>query len=122
MDDILLSAMAFTHRGNNAYVLEAYRCLDSYTVVGGASKMFTRFIHDYNPRYIAGTSNNDFFLGTLYETLGFSFVKYIQKHQLCNTNTIINCENCGDGINCKDSFFKVYRCGESLWEWHKQNI
>lgn len=121
-NDILLSAMAFTHILNSTYALEAYRCLDCYTVVGGASKMFTRFTHDYAPCYITGVSNNDLFLGTIYETLGFSFIKYIQKYQMCNTNTIVNFENCDCEINNKDSLFKVYRCGESLWKWHSQNV
>ena len=83
--------------------------------------MFTRFTHDYMPCYITGVSNNDLFLGTIYETLGFSFIKYIQKYQMCNTNTIVNCENCDCEINNKDNLFKVYRCGESLCEWHSQN-
>jgi very-short-patch-repair endonuclease len=47
-------------------------------IAGGASRLFTAFIRDYNPTKIISYSANDWFTGNMYEVLGFSFDGYVK--------------------------------------------
>ena len=57
---------------DNHYELVRYATRGS--VVGGASRLFTAFLRDYNPSYILSYSQNDWFDGALYPLLGFTKV------------------------------------------------
>ena len=117
-------------------------------VIGGASKLFNHFIKDYNPDKIICYSDNDFFTGNVYNQLGFKLKSLGDKsidYQWCNEteylsryqcmpykllnrfpqyNAIINSDEI---IGSKEKYimedlgyFRVYRCGNSTWEWMKQ--
>ena len=118
-----------------------YCCKQNTLVVGGASKLFSYFINTYNPLNIISYANIRYSNGGLYNTLGFSLLrksppnywyfnpKYndklfhrsnFQKHMLPKklgdkfniTNTEYeNMKNAG--------YFKVYDCGNYVFEWNK---
>ncbi len=54
---------------------ELIRYASKGSVVGGASKLFTAFLRHYNPKVVLSYSQNDWFNGGLYTTLGFTKVK-----------------------------------------------
>jgi hypothetical protein len=72
----LVACMRFTHgsndRGNNktrTWTLSRYAtCV---TVAGGASRLLKAFMTDKNPKQVKSFSDNRFFGGGMYETLGF---------------------------------------------------
>ncbi len=53
------------------YELHRYCVKDGYTILGGAEKLLKYFERKYAPRYIRSYSDNDYFLGSIYERLGF---------------------------------------------------
>lgn len=74
-DNELLSIMTFgASRFNNQYQYELIRyCNKPYIrVIGGAEKLFKRFIKDYNPEQIISYCNMSKFSGGVYSRLGFN--------------------------------------------------
>lgn len=74
----LLGVMAFgklrlTETKDGEFELHRYCMKDGYTVVGGANKLLKAFEREYNPKFILSYSDNDFFLGGIYEKLGFHY-------------------------------------------------
>lgn len=53
------------------YELHRYCVKDGYTILGGAEKLLKYFERKYTPKYIRSYSDNDYFLGGIYERLGF---------------------------------------------------
>lgn len=75
--DVLVSIMTFGKPrmgiGNTDCEYELVRYASSVSVVGGASKLFKRFIKDVNPKSILSYSLNDWNSGSLYDILGFEY-------------------------------------------------
>jgi hypothetical protein len=147
----LVSVMSFGKlRGQNKlrsrngyYELVRFVTKSSYTVVGGASKLFKHFIRDYNPEYILCYSDNDFFTGEVYLNLGFTSISLGERlidYQWCNCHEAlsryacmpfkllnkypqykdVNIEGSKERFIMEDlGYFRVYRCGNSIWEWKR---
>lgn len=131
----------------NNYELYRYCVKSGYTIIGGANKLLSHFEKDYKPIYIKSYSNNDYFTGTMYDKLGFNYVKqadlpyywyyngkYIprEKCQPCKLKNIypdlykeaLNtfAKNKEEYIMIKLHYCKVYRSGNTIWEKHyKEN-
>ena len=76
-NDELLSVMSFgrlrlqkTEEGQ--YELHRYCVKDGYTIVGGANRLVKAFEREYNPKYLLSFSDNDYFMGGIYDKLGFT--------------------------------------------------
>lgn len=136
-------------RGNNSmreqpnhYELVRFVTKDGMSIIGGASKLFKYFIKDYNPEYILCYSDNDFFTGNVYKQLGFKLKSLGESidYQWCKNNICLNRQSCMPckllekypqykDINIVGSkeryimedlgYFRIYRCGNSIWEWYK---
>lgn len=137
----LVSCMSFgSPRFNSNYEYELIRFSNKlgYTVIGGASKLFSFFIKDKAPNSIISYANRRFSQGGLYSKLGFTFVQnsepgyfyangkdYVsrsraQKHKLEKLlgekfNEILseyeNMRNAG--------YFRIWDCGNLVYEWKK---
>lgn len=75
-NDKLVACMRFTHgsndRGNNkTRVWTLSRYATRVTVAGGASRLLKAFVTDKSPKQVKSFSDNRFFGGGMYETLGF---------------------------------------------------
>lgn len=57
---------------------ELIRYATSARVVGGASKLLSYFIKNYNPTKIVSYSNNEWSMGTMYDKLGFTLERNIK--------------------------------------------
>ena len=145
-NDELVSVMSFGKPRMRKFVeghyeLHRYCVKDGYTVVGGANKLLSKFEADYKPINILSYSNNDWFLGSIYERLGFECigqsnpryywlynnneltrescrinklkVKYPDKYKEAIDN---NASNIEDYIMTSLGAFKVYRSGNTIWE------
>lgn len=104
-------------------------------VVGGASKLFSRFVKEFQPKRIVSYSDRRYFSGDLYSTLGFQFVSntppnyfYItddykglknrmsfQKHKLKKLLPVFNPSK-SEWENMKNNGFdRIWDCGHSKW-------
>ena len=76
----LVSLMTFDHyegrnkMNNNEWNINRFCNKKDYNIVGGASKLFKYFIKNYDTKRIISYSDNDWSLGSLYETLNFKKV------------------------------------------------
>lgn len=75
--DELISVMTFTNHKNSTmrcsgWELVRFCTIANTQVIGGAEKLLTHFIRDYNPQIITSFSMNDISNGNLYQKLGFT--------------------------------------------------
>ena len=133
--------MAFNkHKLNKAHQWELVRfcCKAGTSVVGGASKLFTHFIKNYNPTSIVSYSDIAKTTGNLYEVLKFTHLRTTRpqyhwtdgnttytRYQ-CQLKQLINRGWKQDNDNKSESqvmrehgFFKIYDCGKKVWSWVK---
>lgn len=125
----------------NYYELVRFVTKSRVTVIGGASKLLKHFIKDYNPEYILCYSDNDFFNGETYNKLGFKLkslgensidyiwsnginyrtryqtmpYKLLKQYQEYNNIEINGSKE--DYIMEDLGYNKIYRCGNSIWEY-----
>lgn len=81
-NDELVSIMTFGKpRYNKKCDYELIRYCSSYDVVGGAEKLFSHFIKDYNPNQVVSYCDKSKFTGNTYIKLGFKFISNtVSKH------------------------------------------
>lgn len=145
----LVSVMSFgnirmKHSALDRYELHRYCIKNGYKIIGGAERLFKHFLKEYKPKYIKTYSSNDMFDGNVYQLLGFKYIKqadlpyYWYKNGLCLPRE--QCQPCKlqktfpelfneapsrgkeDYIMQKRGFCKVYRCGNTIWEWDNTEI
>lgn len=68
----LVSLMSFGKpRYNNKYEFELLRYCSHFNVIGGAQRLFTHFLREYNPNSIISYCDRSKFVGSVYKELGF---------------------------------------------------
>lgn len=80
-NDELISIMTFGQKrknlgnisSNNDYELLRFCNKLNYSIIGGASKLFTKFINRFTVNSIISYSKNDYSSGNLYKKIGFEF-------------------------------------------------
>lgn len=147
----LVSVMSFgklrgqnkLHNNKDHYELVRFVTKDSMRIIGGASKLFKKFISEYHPMYIICYSDNDFFTGETYNKLGFKLkslgesIDYqwvkgtnaLSRYE-CMTNKLLEKYPKYRNINIEGSvedyimhdlgYSKLYRCGNSIWEYKQE--
>ena len=137
--------MTFRNIAYNKYELVRFCTKDNYKIIGGASKLFSHFINEYKPEYILCYSDNDFFSGDVYNKLGFTLKTLGEKsidYQWCTIDKTLSRYQCmpykllqkyleysnisingskEDYIMNDLGYNKIYRCGNSTWEWKVDN-
>ena len=139
-DDTLISLMTFGKpRYNKHFELELLRYCSTYYVIGGAEKLFSYFIKNYNPQSVISYCDNAKFDGNVYEKLGFvkhdfsnpSKHWYSLKTKKHITDNLLRKQgfdrlfgtNYGKGTSneqlmLQNKFVEVYDCGQYRWEWN----
>lgn len=147
----LVSVMSFgklrgqnkLHNNKDHYELVRFVTKDSMRIIGGASKLFKKFISEYKPVYIICYSDNDFFTGETYNKLCFKLkslgesidyqwvkgTKALSRYE-CMTNKLLEKYPKYRNINIEGSvedyimhdlgYSKLYRCGNSIWEYKQE--
>ena len=150
-NDELVSVMSFgklrgqnkLHNNKDHYELVRFVTKDSMRIIGGASKLFKKFISEYHPVYIICYSDNDFFTGETYNKLGFKLkslgesidyqwvkgTKALSRYE-CMTSKLLEKYSKYRNINIIGSiedyimhdlgYSKLYRCGNSIWEYKQE--
>lgn len=123
------------------YELHRYCVKDGYTIVGGANKLLKAFEREHNPTYIRSYSDNDYFMGGIYERLGFNnsgqctprYYWYYHNNEIKREKCMLkhlkveypellqeaydtNAKNKEDYVMIKLGASKVYRSGNTKWE------
>lgn len=147
----LVSVMSFgklrgqnkLHNNKDHYELVRFVTKDNMRIIGGASKLFKKFISEYQPVYIICYSDNDFFTGETYNKLGFKLkslgesidyqwvkgTKALSRYE-CMKNKLLEKYPEYRNINITGSiedyvmhdlgYSKLYRCGNSIWEYKQE--
>ena len=150
-NDELVSVMSFgklrgqnkLHNNKDHYELVRFVTKDNMRIVGGASKLFKKFISEYHPVYIICYSDNDFFTGETYNKLGFTLkslgesidyqwvkgTKALSRYE-CMASKLLEKYSKYRNINIIGSiedyimhdlgYSKLYRCGNSIWEYKQE--
>ena len=139
----IVSMMSFGKRSlgkdcDIQWELIRYCSLLNTCVIGGASKLFNRFIHDYKPFKIISWSSNDISDGYMYKKLGFEFVNssssywYVSKQSckryhrsvfskvnLLKKGIIDVDDNRSEREIALDlNFRRIFDSGQSKWVWN----
>ena len=150
--DELLAVMSFgklrmSKTEDGHFELHRYCVKDGYTIVGGANKLIKAFEKEYSPKYILSYSMNDYFIGGIYERLGFTnggqctprYYWYLRgeemKREMCRLKYLKkdfpellqeaydkDAPNKEDYVMLKLGACKVYRSGTTKWEKFYDNI
>jgi hypothetical protein len=128
----LRKSLGSKHKNNHWEMLRFCNKLNT-TVVGGSSKLFNFFIKNYSPIEITSYSDNRFFNGSLYETLGFKFIKntginyfYVKngkrEHRFKYRKDMLvkqgfDSEMTEHQIMLERKIYRIYDCGNKKWVW-----
>ena len=141
--DELLSVMTFGKvRYGTGMELIRYACKDGISVIGGASKLFKHFLVDTGCIEILTYADNNYFLGSVYPKLGFTFDKYTQlsyywylhksyySREKCQPKILKEkypdlydpeAKSVENDIMLKLGGSKVYMCGNSRWVYKRED-
>ena len=143
LGDKLVEVMTFGKpRYNKKYEWELLRlCSDfEYNIIGGANKLFTYFLTNYNPNSILSYCDNSKFDGNVYNKLGFELLNYGKpskhwynvKNKIHITDNLLRQRgydqlfktNYGKGTSnnqlmIDSGFLEIYDCGQSTYIWNK---
>ena len=136
----LVSVMTFSKpRFNKNYDYELIRFCNKLntSVIGSASKLFNYFIKNYNPKSIISYANRRFSNGSIYEKLGFKFLRktepnyfyfksshitlmsrnQFQKHKLKDKLDNYNPELSETENMFNNDYRRIYDCGNLVYEY-----
>lgn len=113
----------------NGWELNRYCSAKNTNVVGGGSKLLSKFINDHNPEKIVSFSDRRWSsLEPFYSKLGFCFIhnskpnywyfypsECIRKHRY---NFRTNFEHSEKEIT--KNYLRIWDCGSSKWQWSKK--
>lgn len=137
----LVEVMTFGHpRFNKNYEWEIFRfCSDpTLRVVGGASKLFKKFVELVNPESVITYCDAAKFTGAVYEKMGMKFRSFTKPSIIWSRGTeqmsnnvltrfrydgLFNTNYGKDANNTElmimNGWLPVYNCGQYTYDWHK---
>lgn len=108
------------------------------TVVGGASKLFNKFIKEFDPDLVISYQDNSWYTGNLYQNIGFDFIsKSKPNYYWCKSNIRYHRFNFRKDKLIKDGFdrtktediimtergyYKLWDFGNLKWEYKKKGL
>lgn len=136
-NDKLISCMTFTNNNlsrkiNSQWEINRFSSLPNTLVVGGASKLFAKFVKTINPTNVISYSDNRWSSGLLYQNLGFKLINpgkpnyWYTKH---NTSLRIHRfrlrakeKNKNEYVSESTQamiggFSKIWDSGAAKWQW-----
>jgi hypothetical protein len=113
-----------------------------HTIVGGASRLFSHFVKQYNPKNIISYADFRYSTGTIYEKLGFVFlrrsepnyfycnfsnytlesrIKY-QKHKLSQLLEEFDPNKSESENMFAHGFSRIWDCGNLVFQWNSNSV
>jgi len=139
-DKNLVSVMTFSKsnlsRKIAGWELNRFCSKTGYSIVGGASKLFSAFIKEHSPASIVSYSDNRWSDGDVYEKLGFTKVHdgipnywYIKPnypkgiHRFTLRKTKKDPDNITEyQLRANEGFSRIWDSGSSKWVWTTSNV
>lgn len=140
-NDELISCMSFgkpNFSSKSEWELLRYAVKFNYNIIGGAKKLFNKFVKEYKPHNIISYCDISKFTGDIYERLGFKLQRYTAptfdwanhcshynwKVILDKGPDKILGTNYGKGtsneeIMIKEGYVKVYNCGNAVYIYER---
>ena len=134
-NSLLVSVMTFSKNNlsrkiTNTWEINRFSSALDMNIVGGASKLFTAFIRDQNPKSIISYADNRWSNGNLYKALGFKQTKtgspnywYVQPnigriHRFNLRKTVNDDQSLTEYENrLAQGYNRIWDCGSTKWEW-----
>lgn len=137
----IVAMMSFGRRSlgnnfNNEWELIRYCSKTHINIIGGASRLFNRFIKEYSPKRIVSWSSNDISNGDMYKKLGFEFenisssywyisntMKRYHRSNFSKSNLIKkdlikkDDERSEREITKELGFIRIFDTGQTKWIW-----
>jgi formylmethanofuran dehydrogenase subunit E len=137
---VLVSVMTFGksrhYCGNGRQEYELLRFCNKLNtnVIGGASKLFTHFISEYNPKSIISFADRRWSNGGLYKKLGFTFdhcskpnyfyvIGNVRKNRFnYRKSVLVEKYGCPKSMTEKEfcrqqKWYRIYDCGTMVYKW-----
>lgn len=141
-DNDIVAMMSFGKRSlgknsNSCWELIRYCSKANTLIIGGVSRLFTRFVKDYSPNEIISWSSNDISDGDMYRMLGFEYIKESESYWYVHKNTYNRYHRLNftksnlikKGIISEDEnktenqiaydlgFLRIFDSGQTKWLW-----
>lgn len=135
----LVMVMGFNRHHKFGWEVSRLATIKNHVVIGGASKMFSKFINDFNPNMIMTYANRCYSDGLVYYKLGFDLIKitkpnyrYVksgnvysrqkfQKHKLKDKLNNFD-ESLSESQNMfNNGFRRIWDCGNLKFLWQNVN-
>ena len=137
----IVAMMSFGKRSlgnnfNNEWELIRYCSKTHINIIGGASRLFNRFIKEYSPKCVVSWSSNDISNGNMYKKLGFEFekmsssywyisssIKRYHRSNFSKSNLIKkglikeDDERSEREITKELGFIRIFDTGQTKWIW-----
>ena len=137
-NDELVSIMTFDHFegrkriNNDEWNLSRFCNKIEYNIIGGASKLLSNFIKNYNPIRIISYADKDWSIGSLYYKLGFENIggngpdyKYVindkRIHKSRYRKSKLNTKLTESNQMMLNGILKIYDCGKMKFEMILKN-
>lgn len=140
-DDELVAVMSFDPKGEEGeWLLSRYCVKRGVSVIGGASKLFARFVRAHDPERVVSYSDRAKTSGGMYETLGFSVMhttdpeyvnfhpssgKVYRRYQTMRKALLAkHPDELDDSMSERQmcdalGYTRIYGCGKKAWAWSK---
>ena len=141
LDGRLVTVMSFSrsrYSGGLEWEMARYSSLAGVTVVGGAARMFSRFVEDVDASSVLSFCDLRWGTGKVYENLGFRLAgegpptywyfdregrkhsrMAFQKSKLERKLETFDPELSETDNMLRNGYFKYWDCGSARWEWTK---
>lgn len=118
-DGLLVFLMTFSKTLSNTSEWSVSRMCSrtDYRIIGGEKRLFEQFIETVLPERVTGNSDLSKTLGRVYETLGLKFLRNsLPKPVWIKSGKTKTCRNEVETMH-KLGYYRVYNCGDRIWEW-----
>jgi hypothetical protein len=131
----LVSMMTFSKhnisRKNDSWEIDRYATKQNLLVVGGASKLFSAFIKEWQPDFVISYADQRWSRGKLYKSLGFEKEHdthpnywYFRPNEMKRIHRFTLRKNDDDDQTLTEyenrklqGYYRIWDCGSSKWKW-----
>jgi Zn finger protein HypA/HybF involved in hydrogenase expression len=136
--DELLSVMTFSDneisRKSIGWDINRFATKFNTNIRGGASKLFSKFLHDYNPKKVTSLADLRYGEGNVYSNLGFTLIDYthpgywyFRPNEMKRYHRFALRKTLNDPLDKTEwearqeqGWNRIWDCGHAKWEWNNE--